>query len=525
MTEAVPPAVAVPQAPVLQRDDVVLSRGRLALVNRGITPAEATAEDLLFVRSVLDAAGIDFLLVRGNDSRPVIAVDESRRAALSAALAEACAGEPFYSKAAVGTRRSSVLVGDGRLSAEGDPPAMILFRPRVSPRGGLRYGAAHGVRLEFWRREGGMVLAPENALMRSAAPADELVPASVDLHGMSWPTVAGMFETQAHDIDFDIDLVFSWVDGASIEWQRARARRMRSYVVGEGDDSHARFRQLDELKYALRSVHLFAPWVRTIHIVTDSPRPEWLVDHPRVRIVPSEQFFSDRSVLPTHNSHAVESQLQNIPGLSEHFLYSNDDMFFGRPVGPELFFSPGGVTRFIESTTRIGLGAADPRRSGFENAARVNRGLLRERFGRMIARHLEHSPVPMRISVLRELEAEFPEEFARTAASAFRSATDISVTNSLYHYYALFTGRAVLERHAKVKYVDTTARAGLAEMARLLERRGTDLFCLNDGSFPEIGDEERATAVRQFLDDYFPVAAPWEREQGAERLGLSAERL
>src|SRR6185312_17566504 len=101
---------------------------------------------------------------------------------------------------------------------------------------------------------------------------------------------------------------------------------MRAYVVGEGDDSEARYRQIDELKYALRSIYMFAPWVRRIFIATDSPRPEWLAEHPRVTIVRSEEFFADTSTLPTHNSHAVESQLHHIDGLAEHFLYSNDDM-------------------------------------------------------------------------------------------------------------------------------------------------------------------------------------------------------
>ncbi|OOK70489.1 exopolysaccharide phosphotransferase CpsY domain protein [Mycobacterium kansasii] len=51
--------------------------------------------------------------------------------------------------------------------------------------------------------------------------------------------------------------------------------------------------------------------------------------------------------------------------------------------------------------------------------------------------------------MLIEMEQEFPEEFACTRASAFRSATDISVTNSLYHYYALMTGRAVQQENAR----------------------------------------------------------------------------
>lgn len=285
---------------------------------------------------------------------------------------------------------------------------------------------------------------------------------------------------------------------------------MESYVVGEGDNSEARYRQIDELKFALRSVHLFAPWIRNIYIVTDSPAPAWLDEHPRVTIVRSEDFFPDLSVLPTHNSHAIESQLHRIEGLSEHFLYSNDDMFFGRAVKPTMFFSPGGITKFIEATTRIGLGENDVQRSGFENASRVNRALLLERFGRVITRHLEHAPTPLRKSVLAEMEETFSEQFAATAASRFRSSTDISVTNSLYHYYALMSGRAVVQESARTSYIDTTSRAGLADMQQLLASRGTDMFCLNDGSVPEIDPEVRARAVTDFLTRYFPIVAPWE---------------
>ncbi|MER1997424.1 MAG: stealth conserved region 3 domain-containing protein, partial [Arthrobacter sp.] len=166
--------------------------------------------------------------------------------------------------------------------------------------------------------------------------------------------------------------------------------------------------------------------------------------------------------------------------------------------------------KFIEASTRIGLGANDPERSGFENAARVNRRLLWERFGRITTRHLEHTAAPLRKSVLVEMEAVFPDEFAATAASKFRAKDNISVTNSLYHYYALLTGRAVTQETAKVKYVDTTSYRGLKDMDRLLAKRNKDLFCLNDGSFPEVSTEERTERVTDFLEKYFPIKAPWE---------------
>lgn len=482
-----------------------------------LTPHDAMIEDLLFIGSVLDDAGIGYLLVRGSGStrvsdRPVLAVDGRDRDALLAALSIACEAEPFYSQPKGGKRHSAVLVSTGALSTDPQDRVFRLYRARRTPGRTLRYGASSGIQLEFWSyRDTEIVLPTENVLTRRVLPADEAVTATIERYGRSWPTLERMWDDLPGDVRFPIDIVFSWVDGAALEWQRARAERMASYIVGEGDDHEARFRQLDELKYALRSVNLFAPWLRNIYIVTDSPRPAWLAEHPRVRVLRSEDFFADPTVLPTHNSHAVESQLHNIPELSEHFLYSNDDMFFGRPVGPELFFTTGGVSRFIEANTRIGLGEADISRSGFENAARVNRALLMRRFGYTIVRHLEHAPAPLRRSVLRELEAEFPDEFSRTAASAFRSATDVSVTNSLYHYYAMLTGRAVPQAAAKVRYIDTTMRVGLEHLTKLLKRRNYDFFCLNDGSFPELSPEERASAIRSFLEDYFPIPAPWER--------------
>jgi hypothetical protein len=141
----------------------------------------------------------------------------------------------------------------------------------------------------------------------------------------------------------------------------------------------------------------------------------------------------------------------------------------------------------------------------------VNRRLLYERFGRITTRHLEHTAAPLRKSVLLEMEQEFPEEFARTAAARFRSWDSISVTNSFYHYYALLTGRAVTKVGAKVQYIDTTVRAGLDALPRLLKKRNQDFFCLNDGSYPEVSGEERQERVTDFLEKYFPIPAPWER--------------
>ena len=95
----------------------------------------------------------------------------------------------------------------------------------------------------------------------------------------------------------------------------------------------------------MRSVHLFAPWVRTIHLVTAGQRPDWLADDAaldgRVRVVDHREILP-ADALPTFNSQAIETALHRVPGLAEHFVYLNDDVFLGRAARPELFFSPGG---------------------------------------------------------------------------------------------------------------------------------------------------------------------------------------
>ncbi|WP_278102078.1 stealth family protein [Microbacterium proteolyticum] len=498
-----------PWRALLSRDDIRMVDGILHVVDDTRTPADAERDDLLTVAAAIEAAGVAVMLVRDANRRPKIVVDTAHAEVALAALRDPDLG-PVYLKA----RGEDPVPAHSVVPSRNAVEAYAVFRPRTSIEGSYRYGAALAPRLELWRFGAETIEAPRpSALTRRKFATADLDVVEVERYGRRWRTVAGMFDPHPNEFTEDVDMVFSWVDGSSSEFQRQRAARMKGYVVGDGDDNAARYRQVDELRYALRSVHMYAPWVRRIFIATDSPTPEWLADHPKVTVVRSEEFFGDPSVLPTHNSHAVEAQLHRIPGLAEHFLYSNDDMFFGRPVTPELFFSGAGISRFVESGIRIGSGAPHLGRSGHDNGLRVNRALLEERFGRVITLDLEHCATPLRRSVAYELEREFADDYARTAASRFRSATDISVTNSLYHYYALATGRAVITTEPRTRYVQTTQLDSLRRMERLVTGRDTDMFCLNDGSVPEIPEEVRVPALRACLERYFPVAAPWEKSE------------
>jgi len=101
-----------------------------------------------------------------------------------------------------------------------------------------------------------------------------------------------------------------------------------------------RFQDNDELKYSLRSLEKYANWIRNVYLVTNGQVPNWLnTSNPRLRLVKHEDIFLNKSHLPTFSSPAIESHLHRIKGLSNKFIYFNDDMILGRPVYLDDFYT------------------------------------------------------------------------------------------------------------------------------------------------------------------------------------------
>lgn len=144
-----------------------------------------------------------------------------------------------------------------------------------------------------------------------------------------------------------IDFVIPWVDGNDPLWMAEKdwyeGKRPSSAAHTEGDDANAdcRYRELGILKYWFRSVEKFAPWVSKVFFVTCGQKPAWLnPDHPKLVLVDHRDYIPQQ-YLPTFNANTIELNFHRIEGLSEHFVYFNDDMFLLRPVGPDFFFRDG----------------------------------------------------------------------------------------------------------------------------------------------------------------------------------------
>jgi hypothetical protein len=273
-----------------------------------------------------------------------------------------------------------------------------------------------------------------------------------------------------------------------------------------------RFRSFDELRYSLRSAWQYVPYWRTIYIVSDGQVPDWIdrADE-RIRFVDHREIFSDPSVLPTFNSHAIESQLHHIDGLAEHYLYLNDDVFFGRLSDWQTYFHRSGATSFFPSKARFAFGDTSTSETSVDNAGKNLQRLLFDELGWAPSTKLKHTPHPQQRSLMDELEKRFDSAYQATMASRFRSPADVSFASALHHRYGEAIGRA----HAgttNYRYLNL-ASDNLEDLLELLIEQSFDSLCLNDGSIPPDRFHRVRSSVEQFLNKRFPHAAPWELDQ------------
>ena len=138
----------------------------------------------------------------------------------------------------------------------------------------------------------------------------------------------------------DIDLVIPWVDGSDPAWQSQRNRYLKYKGTNDGF-----YRDNGLMRYWFRCVDRNMPWIRHIFFITWGHTPEWLdTKHPRLRII-NHRDYLPHEFLPTFNSNTLSLNLHRIEGLSEHFIYAEDDIFFVGRQSPEDYFSEAGLPR------------------------------------------------------------------------------------------------------------------------------------------------------------------------------------
>ena len=309
-----------------------------------------------------------------------------------------------------------------------------------------------------------------------------------------------------------IDLVYTWVDGADIEWQLKKAKYSKMYgkELSKSDaNGLMRFRNRDELKYSLRSVFLYAPFVNHIYIVTCGQIPSWLRPHPKITVVSHQEIFPFKDDLPTFNSQAIEANLHRIPNLSENYIYFNDDVFLGCPVTADDFYTPDGKVKLYFGTKQSPTGAIKAGEITYHSAWKNTNARLNETFKEEPRFHMLHTPDASKKSIVRACERWFPDVFNNVSSHKFRLACDYTLTNGLIPYFAIYTGQGIAaEITNKTIWFGANFKRNVSELLELTQKK-YKTFCINDSQSTD--NELYDTVLKQFLEFYFPEPAPWEK--------------
>lgn len=293
--------------------------------------------------------------------------------------------------------------------------------------------------------------------------------------------------------EYPIDLVYLWVDGSDKNWFEKKQKYLQSENKSYSTEAldECRTRDNDELKYSLRSVEKYLPWINKIYIVTDNQIPAWLdTDNPKIKVV-FHQDFMPQEILPSFNASVIELYLHKIPNLSEYFLYANDDTFVNKELSPEFFFDNEGkpVVRLNKSLSQKMASKSD-----YANMIVSMQTLIKEKYGKFYDFEPHHNLDAYTKSLFKGCANEFPDEFKK--ASRFRSKNDAQ--RSLISFYALATNQAKFKFIPRTdfhlpfgtkfynksigKYGIDSAYLGVekSNLQKRFEYINPKLFCLND---------------------------------------------
>lgn len=328
----------------------------------------------------------------------------------------------------------------------------------------------------------------------------------------------------------DIDIVILWVDGNDVQWQR----RFNQFAPKEKqidiDLSEERFRDWGCLRYWFRGVEQFAPWVRKVHLVTANQVPEWInQDCPKLHLVNHEDFIP-KEYLPTFNACAIEDNIHRIEGLSEQFIFFNDDCFFSAPVTPERFFRKGlptdmAVVNTIQSDGQMGhitLNDLDVINRHFSKrqVLRSSCRWFNWRYGMFGLRTLallpwprfsgfydHHLPQGFCKTTLEEVWQAEPELMNETCTHRFRHVADVN--QWLFRYWHLCKGEFAplnVLRDSRVYYLTDD---NFEDAIEAVKRQKKDLIVLNDG--PITGFEDKKKQLQAAFEAILPKKSIFEK--------------
>lgn len=239
--------------------------------------------------------------------------------------------------------------------------------------------------------------------------------------------------------NFPIDAVLTWVDGFDPNHQKKLLKYIddKKSIYAEGVKT--RYNQVNEIEFAVKSILKYASFVRNIFIVTDNQTPSFLRNehYDNVKIVDHKEIFKGyEKYLPTFNSRPIETLLYKIEGLSEHFIYLNDDYFFVDYCKPEEFFKEGkpvlrGKWKFIDEYYWFGKLKLKYKKKPSSHKAAQQKGAKIIGFKKFYKFY--HTPAPLRKSTFKTFFSKNLDIEQKNVSYKFRNLEQFTMQSLINH--------------------------------------------------------------------------------------------
>jgi len=319
-----------------------------------------------------------------------------------------------------------------------------------------------------------------------------------------------------------IDFVLPWVDGNNPQWKE---RFLEFSKNNEGDSSEIRYRDWDLLRYWFRSIERFTPWAGTIHFITSGELPDWLnLEHPQLNWVRHEDYIPP-AYLPTFSANTIELNIHRIKGLSERFIYFNDDSFIIRPIESSRFFHG-------DLPCDFGVMTAKPASGGIIHMAINDLEVIEWNFDKhhMMKQHFfkwinlrygskvinnilllpwkefsgfidPHLPNAFLKTTFQKVWNAEPQWLEQTSKSKFRTNNDVN--QWLIRYWQLAEGNFKPGNTRKNTWCIDIDDTTISKISEAIRNQTYDMICINDS--PKILDFQK---YKNLLQDSFESILP-----------------
>lgn len=284
----------------------------------------------------------------------------------------------------------------------------------------------------------------------------------------------------------DIDLVITYVDSSDPIWRQTYNETSRKHNKLPVCDS-SRFREWNTLKYIMRGTQMYMPWIRKIHLIVERPSqvPNW-VRKDNVNIV-YHPFIIPGEYLPTYNSTCIEQFMWRISGLSEHFLYANDDMIPVNPLKPSDFFDDDGNPK-IEINERLFTEESGMYAHHLHNGESLVRKMLNMQKRELGITRTGHNIAPMLKSTWAYLWDNLVIEI-KQSLTTFRDYRNIN--QELAAYWHLLTENYTLSSRTSTY----TEMDDIDKVCNIIKGTKSQLICINDAKSNSYQDAKRKMTV------------------------------